>query len=47
MPRKKKPPLTFVEEMAKLKVSGLGDAKPPNRRIEGIGLARRKASFDI
>lgn len=36
MPRKKKPPLTFVEEMAKLKASGLGDAKPPNRRIEGI-----------
>ncbi len=35
MPRKKKPPLTFVEEMAKLRASGLGDSKPPNSKIDG------------
>ena len=36
MPRKKKPPLTFVEEMAKLHASGLGDSPSPNREIEGL-----------
>lgn len=30
MPRKKKPPLSFVEEMAKLKAAGLKDNSPPN-----------------
>lgn len=33
MPRKKKPPLSFVEEMAKLKAAGLGDSPPPNREL--------------
>ncbi len=36
MPRKKKPPLTFVEEMAKLKAAGLGDNPPPNRALHDL-----------
>lgn len=36
MPRKKKPPLTFVEEMAKLKAAGLGDNPPPNRSLSDL-----------
>lgn len=36
MPRKKKPPLTFVEEMAKLKRAGLEDAQAPNREIANL-----------
>ena len=52
MPRKKKPPLTFVEEMAKLRASGLGAAKPPNRRIDGLDMLptldeRLRLIFDI
>ena len=33
MPRKKKPPLTFVEEMSKLKAAGLEESAPPNRQL--------------
>ena len=52
MPRKKKPPLTFVEEMAKLRASGLGATKPPNRRIDGLDVLptldeRLQLVFDI
>ena len=36
MPRKKKPPLTFVEEMAKLRASGLGDSPPPNHPVSDL-----------
>lgn len=36
MPRKKKTPLSFVEEMAKLRAAGLDQNPVPNRSIEGI-----------
>ena len=34
MPRKKKPPLTFVEEMARLKSAGLKEDNSPNKPID-------------
>jgi len=34
MPRKKKPPLSFVEAMAKLRRAGMEDSPSPNRAIE-------------
>lgn len=34
MPRKKKPPLTFVEEMARLKSAGLKEDSSPNKPID-------------
>lgn len=33
MPRKRKPPLTFVEEMAKLRSAGLGESPAPDRSL--------------
>lgn len=34
MPRKKKPPLTFVEKMSKLRAAGFSDSPSPNRVVE-------------
>jgi CRISPR-associated protein Cas2 len=34
MPRKKKAPLTFVEEMSRLRTAGLSDSPSPNRVVE-------------
>lgn len=36
MPRKKKPPLSFVEEMAKLRAAGIEDSPIPNRNLPDI-----------
>lgn len=36
MPRKKKPPLSFVEEMAKLKAAGIDNDPVPNREVPDI-----------
>lgn len=36
MPRKKKPPLTFVEIMAKLHRAGMDDSPSPNRSIDDL-----------
>ena len=36
MPRKKKPPLTFVEEMARLQTAGIANSKAPNRAIDDV-----------
>ena len=36
MPRKKKPPLNFVEVMAKLHAAGMAESKTPNRKIDEI-----------
>ena len=52
MPRKKKPPLTFVEEMARLRAAGIGDSVPPNHSVQTLdGLPsleeRLKAVFEI
>ena len=52
MPRKKKPPLTFVEEMAKLKAASLDSNPPPNRHLSDLdelpSLEQRlKILFDI
>jgi CRISPR-associated protein Cas2 len=53
MPRKKKPPLTFVEEMARLKSAGLKEDTSPNRPIntdiDGLPTLeeRLKILFDI
>ena len=52
MPRKRKPPLTFVEEMAKLRAAGLEDSPSPNRKLpdwEGLPLLedRLKVLFNV
>jgi CRISPR-associated protein Cas2 len=36
MPRKKKPPLSFAEEMAKLLAAGIKDSPPPNRIVSEL-----------
>lgn len=34
MPRKKKPPLTFIEEMMRVKKAGLEDSQSPNHAVD-------------